>query len=136
MDAVERLPELCHGYYSNYQFYKAADSVIHVLHLANLYFETQKPWELKKKNSQEQLDAVLYIITETLRICSIILQPLIPDLATQLLDKLQVPKDCRSWQHCETPSWIDGAVHANIQPGKFVLFQRIYTDKKAKKISA
>ncbi|XP_045539814.1 methionine--tRNA ligase, mitochondrial isoform X2 [Papilio machaon] len=136
MDAVERLPELCHGYYSNYQFYKAADAVIHVLHLANLFFETQKPWELKKKNAQNELDTVLYITTETLRICAIILQPLIPDLATQLLDKLQVPQDCRSWQHCETPSWTDCGVQLKLQPGKFVLFQRIYIDKKAKKINA
>ncbi|XP_013141945.1 PREDICTED: methionine--tRNA ligase, mitochondrial [Papilio polytes] len=132
MDAVERLPDLCHVHYSNYRFYKAADAVIHVLHLANLFFETQKPWELKKKNAQEELDTVLYITTETLRICGIILQPLIPDLATQLLDKLQVPKDSRNWQHCETPSWKIGEVLTKIQPGKFVLFQRIYTDKKKK----
>ncbi|CAK1594721.1 unnamed protein product [Parnassius mnemosyne] len=134
LDQVERLPEICHNHYSSYQFYKAADSVIHVLHLANLFFETHKPWELKKRpECQKELDVILHITLETLRICGIILQPLIPELATQLLNKLQIPEDCRSWQHCEKPSWqLEGAIYEtkNIQPGKFVLFQRIYMDKK------
>ncbi|XP_053619865.1 methionine--tRNA ligase, mitochondrial [Plodia interpunctella] len=143
MDSLERLPELCYLHYRNYQFYKAVDAVIHVLHLANLFFETHKPWELRKKvENQKQLDVILHITMETLRICGIILQPIIPDLSTKLLDKLQIPKDCRYWKNCETPSWkIEGAIHEtkNIQSGNFVLFQRIYVDKnnaQKKKASA
>ncbi|XP_072933694.1 methionine--tRNA ligase, mitochondrial [Epargyreus clarus] len=138
LQAVERLPEICHKHYSNYQFYKAADAIIHVLHLANLFFETLKPWELKKQiDKQKELDVVLHITLETLRITSIILQPLIPDLSKKLLDKLQIPENCRDWVHCEQPSWrIKGAIHEtkNIQSGKFVLFQRIYTDKKKENV--
>lgn len=81
---------------------------------------------------QKELDVILHLTMETLRICGIILQPIIPELTCKLLDKLQISKDCRSWQHCETPSWrIKGAIYEpkNIQSGKFVLFQRIY-DKK------
>lgn len=61
---------------------------------------------------------------------------MIPDLCNKLLDKLQIPQDCRSWQHCEKPSWrIEGAIYEtkNILSGKFVLFQRVYVDKKQKK---
>ncbi|XP_047526135.1 methionine--tRNA ligase, mitochondrial [Pieris napi] len=143
LDAVERLPDICRSHYSNYQFYKAVDAVIHALHLANLFFETLKPWELKKKpESQKELDVVLHLTLETLRICSIILQPVIPDITNKLLDKLQVGKNLRSWQHCEKPSWrLKGAIYEtkNIQSGKFVLFPRIYIDKsnvKKKKASA
>ncbi|KAM3959850.1 methionyl-tRNA synthetase, mitochondrial isoform 2-T2 [Aphomia sociella] len=131
---VERLPDICHTHYSNYQFYKAVDAVIHVLHLANLFFETHRPWELRKQvENQKKLDVILHLTMETLRICGIILQPIIPDMACKLLDKLQIPKDSRNWQHCTTPSWrVEGAIYEtkNIQNGKFVLFQRIYTDKK------
>jgi methionyl-tRNA synthetase len=126
--------DVCHRHYSDYQFYKAVDAVIHTLHLANLFFETHKPWELKKKvEYQKHLDVVLHITMETLRICGIILQPIIPSMTERLLDKLQTPKDCRSWQHCQTPSWsVEGAIYETkyIQSGKFVLFQRIYADKK------
>ncbi|XP_028164025.1 methionine--tRNA ligase, mitochondrial-like isoform X3 [Ostrinia furnacalis] len=133
LDRVERLPEICHEHYSNYQFYKAVDAVIHTLHLANLFFETHKPWELRKQvENQKHLDVILHITMETLRICGIILQPIIPDMSQKLLDKLQIPKDFRNWQHCERPSWsIEDAIYETkyIQNGKFVLFQRVYVDK-------
>lgn len=53
-------------------------------------------------------------------------------MTCKLLDKLQISRDCRTWQHSETPSWrIKGAIYEpkNIQSGKFVLFQRIYEKK-------
>ncbi|KAI5641034.1 tRNA synthetases class I (M) domain-containing protein [Phthorimaea operculella] len=134
---VEGLHEICHQHYSNYQFYKVADAVIHTLHVANLFFETHKPWELRKKpECQKQLDVILHITLETLRIAAIILQPIIPELSEKLLNKLSIGKDFRSWQHCTTPSWkVKGAIYETkyIQSGKFVLFQRIYIDKKQKK---
>ncbi|XP_049880646.1 methionine--tRNA ligase, mitochondrial [Pectinophora gossypiella] len=137
MDCVEALHEICYNHYTNYQFYKAVDAVIHTLHVANLFFESHKPWELRKKpECQKELDVILHITMETLRISAIILQPIIPQLSEKLLDKLQIPKDSRSWQHCVTPSWrVQGAIYEtkNIQGGKFVLFPRIYTDKKQKK---
>ncbi|KAH9633282.1 hypothetical protein HF086_000881 [Spodoptera exigua] len=125
--------KMCFNHYKNYQFYKAVDSVIKVLHVANLFFETSKPWELRKNpEKQKELDVILHVTMETLRICGIILQPIIPEMSKKLLDKLQIGSNCRSWQHCETPSWrLKGAIYEtkHIQSGKFVLFQRIYEKK-------
>ncbi|XP_063629725.1 methionine--tRNA ligase, mitochondrial [Cydia splendana] len=126
---VERLPDQCREYYSTYQFYKAVDETVAALHACNLFFEALKPWELRKENRQRELDVVLHLALETLRVSAIVLQPVIPQLATSLLDRLQIPKDCRSWEHCETPSWqVVGAIHEtkNIRGGKFVLFPRVY----------
>ncbi|KAF9823587.1 hypothetical protein SFRURICE_011893 [Spodoptera frugiperda] len=135
VEYVEALPEICYTHYKNYQFYKAVDAVIKVLHVANLFFETTKPWELRKNpEKQKELDVILHVTMETLRICGIVLQPIIPEMSKKLLDKLQIGSNCRSWQHCETPSWrLKGAIYEtkHIQSGKFVLFQRIY-EKKAK----
>lgn len=129
--------ELARVHYRNYHFYKAVDAVVKVLHLANLFFETHKPWELRKKPElQKELDVILHITMETLRICGIILQPIIPAMTCKLLDKLNISRDCRSWQHSETPSWrIKGAIYETkkIQSGKFVLFQRIYEKKNFEK---
>ncbi|XP_038219661.1 methionine--tRNA ligase, mitochondrial [Zerene cesonia] len=140
MRELELLPEICHKHYTNYQFYKAVDAVIRVLHLANLFFETLKPWELKKKpECQKELDVVLHITLETLRICSIILQPIVPDIAKMVLDRLLIPENARNWNDCEVPSWnLKDAVHETkkIQSGKFVLFPRVYVDKGERKASA
>ncbi|XP_048001718.1 methionine--tRNA ligase, mitochondrial [Leguminivora glycinivorella] len=130
---VERLPDQCREYYSTYQFYKAVDEIIATLHACNLFFEALKPWELRKENRQRELDVVLHLALETLRVSAIVLQPVIPQLATSLLDRLQIPKDCRSWEHCETASWrVVGAIPEtnNIRGGKFVLFPRVYVDRK------
>lgn len=134
---IKYLSDECHTHYSNYQFYKVVDAVMKVLHLGNLFLETIKPWELKKMKRQEELDAVIHITMEALRICSIILHPIIPSLSNKLLDKLGVPEDRRLWRHCQG-AWRNGAMETRkIQSGKFVLFPRTYVDKKdAKKKKA
>ncbi|XP_041985247.1 methionine--tRNA ligase, mitochondrial [Aricia agestis] len=133
LDALQRLPDTCYDHYKNYQFYKAVDAVIKVLHLTNGFFESSKPWELKKRpECQKDLDIVLHITLETVRICAIILQPVIPELTKRILDKLMVPEDSRYWHNLQ-PTWsINGAIveAKNIEGGKFVLFPRIYKDKK------
>ncbi|XP_045506680.1 methionine--tRNA ligase, mitochondrial isoform X2 [Colias croceus] len=132
--------KICHKHYTNYQFYKVVDAVIRALHMANLFFETLKPWELKKKpECQKELDVVLHVTLETIRICSIILQPIVPDISKKVLDKLQIPECSRNWTDCEVPSWnMEDAIHETkkIQGGKFVLFPRIYVDKSQKRTSA
>lgn len=136
-DALERLPDVCRKHYEDYQFYKVTHSVIQVLHLANLFFETHKPWELKKDIiKQKELDTILHVTMETLRVTAIILQPIIPVMTSKLLDKLQIPSSRRLWKNCEEISWtLEGAIHEtkNIVGGKFVLFQRIYVDKDLEK---
>ncbi|XP_037876497.1 methionine--tRNA ligase, mitochondrial [Bombyx mori] len=128
--ALDRLPDACYEHYSNYEFYKVADAVMHCLHQANLFFETERPWELKNKaECQSELDAVLHITMETLRLCGIVLQPLVPGLAGRLLDRLAVAE--RGWRDLR-PSWqAADAIHETrrIQGGKFVLFPRISKDK-------
>lgn len=125
--------DICYEHYNNYQFYKVVDSVMQVLHLANLFFETHKPWELKKKiECQKELDLILHITLETLRVCAIIMQPIIPVMSSKLLDKLHISKDCRSWQHSQCISWLmRDSIHEMkyISNEKFLLFQRIYIDK-------
>ncbi|MFN2464508.1 MAG: methionine--tRNA ligase [Candidatus Dormibacteria bacterium] len=59
---------------------------------ANKYVEESKPWELKKDPDREQeLGAVLYNLTETLRILVYLTAPFIPDAAAELAAQLRVP---------------------------------------------
>ncbi|XP_061723695.1 methionine--tRNA ligase, mitochondrial [Cydia pomonella] len=130
---VERLPDQCREYYATYQFYRAVDEAVAALHACNLFFEALKPWELRKENRQRELDVVLHLALETLRVSAIVLQPVIPQLAGSLLDRLQIPPDCRSWRHCETASWrVAGAIPETkrLRGGKFVLFPRVCRDNK------
>ncbi|CAH2059067.1 unnamed protein product, partial [Iphiclides podalirius] len=133
LDQLERLPDACHALYSDCQFHKVADEAMRTLRLANQFFESSRPWLLKDRpEERERLDAVLHVAMETLRVCAVLLQPMVPELAARLLFKLRVPEEERSWDH-SAPSWTqDGQGGRQIEPGKFVLFQRIYAAKKAR----
>lgn len=125
---------MCELHYNDGNFYKVADAVIATLHKANLFFETMKPWELKKNpSSAEQLNAVLHITLETLRVCGILLQPMIPRLAGNLLNKINVPIDRRSFECSKRLSWnYRGFAAVPLTVDKTVLFKRIILDKEAK----
>ena len=62
------------------------------LRKVNLLIQTEKPWELKKAGNFEKLGAVINLSLNSVRICAILLQPIIPGLADNILSKLNVQK--------------------------------------------
>lgn len=104
-----------------------------VLRAANNFFESTKPWELRKNNANEQLDTVLSVTLETLRVCAIALQPIVPVLSTQILDKLCVPHDRRMWKDLDYVAWRPAAngMHAErllCAKSDAIIFKRIRLD--------
>ena len=77
---------------------KYVSAVWQVIWAANKYIDDQAPWTLRKDN-EERMKVVLYTVLETLRYVAIMLQPLIPDAASKLLDLLQVQQDQRAFSH-------------------------------------
>lgn len=63
---------------------------------ANRYFAAQEPWALKKDNPA-RMATVLYVTAELVRQAAILLQPVIPEGAGQLLDYLQIDQDARDF---------------------------------------
>ena len=55
------------------------------------------PWKLVEPEQQEQLDRVIYLTADSLRICAILLQPYMPAKMKQLLDMLGVAEDARMY---------------------------------------
>lgn len=101
-----------------------------VLHAANKFFETTKPWELKAQKEIRQLEAILAITMETLRICGIMLQPISPVTCKTLLDKLNVNENQRNWIDASFVVWKqhDSNVEVGLRDGETVLFRRIQLD--------
>lgn len=69
---------------------------------------------------------------DALRLCGIVLQPMMPQLTSRLLDKLNVPTSQRSWRHLQesfaTATTSTDGVHKNRQldeQSSAHLFQRI-----------
>nr|CAH7757054.1 unnamed protein product [Callosobruchus chinensis] len=132
LEHVSNLPDTCRCHYDEFQFHKVADAIMATLHSANLFFETLKPWELKKKpDSQLELNVVLHLTLETLRVVGILLQPMIPRLSEQLLDKINVRKEERYFEDLKELAWERKDFNERrLAPEKVTLFKRIVLEKE------
>lgn len=86
---------------------------------------------MAKNGETEKLEAVLFTTLETLRICAIILQPIVPQLSEQLLDKLTVGRDQRMWSDAMMLRWKDGERDLCAETSA-ILFQRIRLETEEK----
>eukprot|EP00040_Diaphanoeca_grandis_P020199 m.107432 g.107432 ORF g.107432 m.107432 type:complete len:571 (+) comp27797_c0_seq1:91-1803(+) len=88
------------NFYDDVQFGRGIDRVLQLVHRTNTYFDNNQPWKLAKAleehGNKEKLQTVLYVTLETLRISGILLQPICPVIATELLDHLTVSQSQRS----------------------------------------
>jgi len=111
-------------------FYKGIGSIVATLHAGNRFFESQKPWELSKKQLSPHLHCVLHLTMETLRVCGILLQPVVPELSDMLLKKLGIPKEKCMWKDIKPFSWEqDNLCDTPISAEKLTLYKRIIESK-------
>ncbi|CAG0887218.1 unnamed protein product [Darwinula stevensoni] len=82
------LPEAVISHYQSFHFYKGLDCIQTVLRHCNQFFQASRPWDLAKENQDLHLYQVLYITMEVLRVCGILLIPVVPNIALALLRKL------------------------------------------------
>ena len=83
-------------------FHEALEEIWKVVRDANRFVDDKAPWALKKTDP-EMMGAVLYVLAETIRHITIILQPFMPDSCARVLDQLSVPTDKRRFEHLSSP---------------------------------
>ena len=88
--------ELHKAYEANmdkYAFQNAIVEVLKVTSSANKYIDKTTPWILAKEEAKHpRLAAVLYNLLETIRICTVMLQPVIPDSCAKILGQIGAPE--------------------------------------------
>lgn len=128
IDLLNETPSQCEHHIDAFNFYLLVDDVIKVLHTANNFMETFKPWELAKDPSaQRRLNTILRIVFETLRITGIILQPIVPQMCARLLDKINVDQGHRTWNDLKLDLLlpIDASRVRTLSEDNVILFKRI-----------
>eukprot|EP00126_Sphaerothecum_destruens_P013474 Sdes_comp23054_c0_seq1m21391 len=98
----DRFGLICDSVNLSYQqlaFSAGVDALMNVLYDLNKIFSDWKPWELARKSdasSSTRLDALLYVSYESIRLCALILGPIMPVKSTEILNLLNVsPQVCR-----------------------------------------
>ncbi|MFR0636666.1 methionine--tRNA ligase [Arthrobacter sp. LS16] len=89
LGAAAKLLEVNREAYDRQEFSRALEAVWHVLGDTNAYFADQEPWKLKKTDPA-RMETVLYVTIEIVRQVAILLQPVLPQAMTLLLNVLAV----------------------------------------------
>lgn len=89
----------------NQQGIKAmCELIIQLARIGNKYIDVQAPWVLVKTDRPRVL-TVLYVLTELLRHCAILLEPVMPASCSRMLDMMGVPEEghARSFEALKSP---------------------------------
>lgn len=126
------LKEKVFGNIDNYHVADAVNAIFSVLRRANKYIDETMPWVLAKDESkQDRLATVLYNLTETIVICSSMLEPFMPDTANKVLE--QCGTSVRAYDDLDKFGLL-GCVKVAENPQH--IFSRIDADKVMKELNA
>ena len=121
-----------HDHLSALAFTRYLQEVWLLVTRANRYVEENAPWTLAKKQDMDRLAAVLYNLSESLRLIGLYLWPIMPSASQKIWDALGVNKQIASSLMSDERQWGKLAAGTIVQPGA-QLFPRIDLKKKTEK---
>lgn len=105
--------------------------VINAVKGVNRYFEARKPWSQAKAEDKKPLQTTLYLAAESLRVLSMLLQPVMPEKMEQLRSSLGLRGPCSLAELKEFGKFPPGREVR--EPGP--LFPRIVMEEKKEAVS-
>lgn len=86
-----------------FDFSRALESVWQLIGRANKYIDETEPWVLGKDAGQrDRLAAVLYNLTESLRIVAVLIAAAMPDTSAKMIAQLKVPAALATWDSIQS----------------------------------
>jgi len=96
LELADALMDRVRGHYDATAMHLALEAIWSVLSAANKYFSAQEPWVLRKSD-QDRFRTVLYTTLETVRIATLLAQPVMPESTGKLLELLGQAEDQRTF---------------------------------------
>ena len=84
------------------KFNRALEEIWGVIGEANKYVDAMAPWVLRKQD-QNRMCTVLYVLAETIRLIGFVIQPFMPKSAEKILDLIAVDPSCRDFKDFDKP---------------------------------
>lgn len=122
----EMLPQV-RAELDNQRFHKALEAIWDVVTAANVYIDVEAPWALKKTDTV-RMGTVLYVLCETIRCLALIIQPVMPDSASKMLDQLMIETGNRSFENISAAHALKAETTINQPQG---VFPRLVEEKAA-----
>ena len=116
------------------QLQNGLDEVFKVIDRANKYIDETAPWVLGKDESKRaRLATVLYNLLETIRVCTTLLTPVMPESCDKIFVKIGASAEDHTWDKANV--W--GTLSAEVQVAKGEnLFPRVDTEKALAELEA
>ncbi len=132
IDLAAALRAKYESHMERYQFQDALADVFEVVGRANKYIDETRPWILGKDEAQKpRLARVMYNLLETIRICTVLLTPFIPDACGKIFTQLGADEPLRTWE--SAARWGTLPAAATVTRGEN-LFPRIDMEKELKSL--
>ena len=130
---AENLHKIYESNMDKFAFQDALSEIFKVTSRANKYIDETTPWILAKDEANKpRLAAVLYNLLETIRICTVLLIPVMPDSCEKILGFIGAADDARSFD--STASF--GALSKTVSVSKAeILFPRLDVKKELESLS-
>lgn len=117
-----------------FAFQNSLIEVFNVISRANKYIDETTPWILAKEESDKpRLASVLYNLLETLRVCTILLQPYMPESCEKIFTQTGVPMELRAWESAGQFGLLPA--ETSVTKGE-AIFPRIDLDKELELLEA
>lgn len=115
--SLQSLPEEIRTHMDQNQVNHALQHIFWLLQDTNRFVSETEPWKIVKEqdaNARTRLNWVIYRSAEALRIAGILLQPVMPEKAAQLLDGLGVKLERRTVEYARPDADLDYGTEAAI----------------------
>ena len=116
------------------QLQNSLDEIFKVIDRANKYIDETAPWTLGKDESKRvRLATVLYNLLETIRVCTALLQPVMPESCGKIFAKIGADDAARTWDNANV--WGVLPAEAQVSKGEN-LFPRVDVEATLEKLNA
>ena len=116
------------------QLQNGLDEIFKVIDRANKYIDETAPWTLGKDESKHvRLATVLYNLLETIRVCTTLLMPVMPDTCEKIFAKIGAGAAARTWDNSNV--WGVLPTEAQVSKGEN-LFPRVDAEATLEKLNA
>ena len=116
------------------QLQNGLDEVFKVIDRANKYIDETAPWVLgKDETKRARLATVLYNLLETIRVCTTLLTPVMPESCDKIFMKIGASAEDHTWEKANV--WGTLSAEAQVAKGEN-LFPRVDTEKALAELNA
>lgn len=134
LSLLSALPGKYEASMERFAFQTALSDVFSVISRANKYIDETAPWTLAKDEKQRnRLATVVYHLLDSIRICSILLSPFMPESCDKIFAQIGANAETTTWEAAQTPGLLPSEV--SVSKGD-AIFPRIDMEKELAELEA